>query len=205
MTCCIRIVGQVVHTLHPEGEPVAGLTLLAGNIYLLREKERDQVEVFDIITYCLLDRQTVPNIRGYTDMTSCEHNRCVYIGDHIVKCIHRLHVQGAVTRWTVKDELQSLSVNMAHNVIVICHIMRKIKEFTSHGELLRELTLCSDIMNPWHAIQTRSGQFIVCHGDHGDPVHRVCMLSADGRHIVHSHGGRRGSNTGQYDLSLIHI
>jgi len=57
----------------------------------------------------------------------------------------------------------------------------------------------SDVIKPWHAIQTRSGQFIVCHGDVGDPVHRVCMMSDDGRHIVHSHGGEPGSDTGQYN------
>jgi len=42
----------------------------------------------------------------------------------------------------------------------------------------------------------------VCHGRFDDPVHRVCMMSADGRHIVHSHGGQRGSDTGQYDVPL---
>ena len=42
-------------------------------------------------------------------------------------------------------------------------------------------------------------QFIACHGRHGNPVHRVCMISADGRHIVHSHGGQRGSDTDQYN------
>jgi len=28
------------------------------------------------------------------------------------------------------------------------------------------------------------------------------MISADGRHIVHSHGGQRGSDTGQYDAPV---
>jgi len=28
----------------------------------------------------------------------------------------------------------------------------------------------------------------------------VCMISADGRHIVHSHGGQPGSDTGQYHM-----
>ena len=40
--------GQVVHTL-PEGESVSGVTSLAGEIYVLRDKECDQVEVYDII------------------------------------------------------------------------------------------------------------------------------------------------------------
>jgi len=93
-------------------------------------------------------------------------------------------------------------VNAAHNVLVTCPLVGKIKEFSSHGDLLRELTLPDDVITPWHAIQTRSGQFIVCHDVRDDPVHRVCMISADGRHIVHSHGGQPGSETGQCNLPV---
>jgi len=190
-------VGQLVHPL-PEGEEVWGVTLLAGEIYLLRWKGRDQVEVYDVTSYRLQRRLTVPNAWWFTDMTSCEHNRCVYIGNHSSNCVHRLDVQGAVTQWAVDNLPWGLSVNAAHNVLVACPDVRKIKEFSSHGDLLRDLTLPDDVINPWHAIQTRSGQFIVCHGGGNDPVNRVCMISADGRHIVHSHGGQRGSDTGQY-------
>ena len=47
-------------------------------------------------------------------------------------------------------------------------------------------------------IQLTSGQFIVSHdGSGSDPVHSVSMITADGRQIVHSHGGQSGSSTGQ--------
>jgi len=175
------------------------VTLLAGDLYLLRRKDRDQVEVYDVITY--RRRLTVPGIWGFDhDMTSCEHYHCVYIADAHGECVHRLDVQGVFTRWTVSDTPRGLSVNAAHNVIVACPSVRKIKEFSSHGDLLSELTLPDDVVNPWHVIQTRSGQFIVCHGGRGDPVHRVCVISADGRHIVHSHGGQPGSDAGQYNV-----
>jgi len=193
-------VGQLVHTL-PEDEGVCGVTILADEIYLVRYKERDQVEVYDVTTYHLQRRLTVRlNACSLTDMISCEHNRCVYIGDFNGDCVHRLDVQGAVTRWAVNDSPRGLSVNAAHNVLVTCPGVRKIKEFRSHGDLLRELILPDDVINPRHAIQTRSGQFIVCHGYLGDPVHGVCMISADGRHVVHSHGGQPGSDTGQYTV-----
>ena len=60
------------------------MTLLADEIYLLREKERDQVEVYDVTTYRLQRCLTVPYTHSFPDMTSCEHNRCVYIGDDVV-------------------------------------------------------------------------------------------------------------------------
>jgi len=192
-------VGQVVHTL-PEGEPVMGVTSLADEIYLLRPKGRDEVEVYDVITYRLQRCLDVPNIRGACDMTSCGHYCCVYISDHIVECVHRLGVQGAVTHWPVNDVPRGLSVNAAHNVLVTCIRVRKIKEFSSHGNLLRELSLPDDVISPIHAIQTRNGQLIVSHGHRGDAVHRVCKIRVDGLDIAHSHGGQKGSDTDQYNV-----
>jgi len=193
-------VGQVVHTL-AEGLQVVGITSLAGEIYLLRPKGYDEVEVYDVdvVTYRLQRCLTVPNAEGLLDMTSCEHYHCVYISDHVIECIHRLDVQGAATQWAVNDKPFGLSVNAAHNLLVACYKASKIKEFSSHGNLLRELTLPRDVLTPWDTIQLTTGQFIVCHGCVGDALNRVCMISADGRHIVHSHGGQPGSDTGQYD------
>ena len=191
--------GQVVHTL-PEGLPVLGVTSLAGEIYVLRPKERDAVEVYDVITYRLQRCLTVPNIRGFADITSCEHYCCIYISDHNVECIRRLDAQGLATQWPVNDKPQGLSVNAEHNLLVTCPVARKIKEFTTDGHIVRTVCLPDDVIKPWHTVQSRSGQFIVCHGKGGDTVRRVCMISADGRDIVHSHGGQPGSRTDQYNV-----
>jgi len=194
-------VGQVVHTL-PEGEDVCGVTSLAGEIYVLRPKEHDQVEVYDVITYRLQRCLTVPKRRSFNDMTSCEHYCCIYISDWCVECIHRLDAQGAATQWPVNDRPGCLSVNAKHNLLVTCYEARKIKEFTTDGHIVLTVCFPGDVVNPFHTVETRSGQFIVCHGDRDDAVHGVCMISADGRHIVHSHGGQKGSRTDQYDVPV---
>ena len=195
--------GQVVHTL-PRGLLIISVTSLDNEIFVLIWKgyEGDEVKVYDVITYRLQRCLTVPNARSVADMTSCEHYHCLYISDDDddLKCVHRLEVDGAGTQWPVNDEPSCLSVNAAHNVIVTCPCIHKIKEFSSHGDLLREFTLPDDVIYPWHTIQSHSGQFIVCHGGGNDPFHRVCMISADGRHIVHSHGGQRGSDIGLYNM-----
>ena len=195
--------GQVVHTLS-EGKPVCGVTSLADEVYVLRWKERDQVEVYDVINYRLQRRLTVPKIRGFADITSCEHYRCVYIANAIDKCIHRIDVQGqgAATQLAVNDIPWGISVNAAHNVLVACRKVHNIKEFSSRGDLLRELTLPGDVINLHHAIQTRNGGFIVCHGGRNDAVHRVCKISPDGHHVIKSHGGQRGSDIGQYRMPI---
>ena len=167
---------------------------------MLRDKERDQIEVYDVTSYRLQRYLTVPNCNDFADITSCEHYRCVYISDLIVECIHRLGSQGAATQWPVDDKPYGLSVNAAHNLLVACPKVRKIKEFSSHGHPLRQLTLPGNVSHPLLAIQLTSGQFIVCHGVPDDPVHGVCMISAFGRQIVHSHGGKKGSDTGQCNV-----
>ena len=72
-TCCVVcvcVLAPLVHTMS-EGEPVLGVTSLGEEIYLLSPKEVDQVEVYDVTSYRLLRCLTVPNARGYSDMTSC--------------------------------------------------------------------------------------------------------------------------------------
>ena len=136
-------------------------------------------------------------------MTSCEHYRCLYIADdirrpEIVKSVHRLGLYGAYTLWPVNDEPLGLSVTATHTVLVTCDEVHKIKEFSSHGVLLRVLTLPVDVRHPWHAIQLTNGQFIVCHGRSPLAPHRVCKISSDGNDIVNSHGGQRSSEADQF-------
>ena len=174
------------------------MTILGNEIYLLRFKERDQVEVFDVITYRLQRCLTVPNFRGLTDMTSCEYFLCLYISDDVVECVHRLGLEGSATQWPVYDIPRGCTVNAGHNLLVTCGELRKIKEFSPHGDLLRDVILPDEVVYPWQATQLTNGQFVVCHGSGNDPIHRVCKTSADGRHIVQYQGGQRGSNVGQY-------
>jgi len=182
---CVCTVASVVHTMS-EGEVVVGVTSHCDEIYLLRWKASggDEVEVYDVITYRLQRCLTVPNARGFNDMTSCEHCLCLYIADPGVECIHRLDLQGNAQQWPVRDEPVGLSVNADHNLIVTCIEVRKIKEFNPRGELVRHVILPGNVINPWHATQLTSGQFVVCHGRSDDPVHRVCRISPDGRHVV---------------------
>ena len=118
---------------------VGGVTSLGDEIFVLRWKERDQLQVYDVISYRLQRRLTVPDAQGFTDLTSCDHSRCLYIGDHCAECVHRLDAEGSsATRWPVNDEPAGLSVNAARNVIVTCRVVRKIKEFSSYGDPLRD-------------------------------------------------------------------
>jgi hypothetical protein len=126
-------------------------------------------------------------------MTSCKYNRCLYISDGSNKCVHRVELQGQVTKWSVNDSPAGLSVTAQYNVLVTCYEVCKLKEFTTLGKQLRVISLQSDIVHPWHAIQLSSGQFVVSHGQYGDPVRRVCKVDVSGD-ILQSYSQ---SSTGQ--------
>jgi len=109
---------------------------------------------------------------------------------------------GVASRWPVDDVPRAISLNRAHNVLVTCGALGRgrIREFTTRGYLLRDVTLPDDLVTPWHAIQSESGRFIVSHGGHASLVHRVCAISSDARRTHHSHGGESGPDTGRFDV-----
>jgi len=190
-------VGQVVHTL-PEGGAVFGIASFGEEIYVFRwHLEQAEIEVYNVISYRIDRRLPVPFSHRITDMTSCEHYRCIYLADPIANCVHRLDVQGQAKRWEVADKPQGLSVNGARSLLATCQ-SRVIKEFSSFGKLLREIRLPDTVINPWHARQLATGEFIVCHGEIDDALRRVCKICADGNRIVHS---QQASDTGhQYGV-----
>ena len=156
--------------------------------------------MYNAISYRLVRCLTVPNARSFIDMTSCEHFLCLYIADPDVECVHRLDLQGKDAQWPVNDVPWGLSVNADHNLIVTCRRVRRVKEFSPRGDVLRDVTLPGDIINPCHAIQLATGQFIVCHGDDDDTINGVSKVSEDGSRVIESHGGQKGSDIGQYDV-----
>ena len=196
--------GHVLRTL-PEGEPIWGVTSLDNLLYVLSGvKTSEQIEVYDMDSYRLQRCLTVPRLGAKADMTVCVYNSCAYISDSSNNCIHRVGLPHGVdvTNWPVNDKLARLSVTDTHSVLVTCYEkkneVRKIKEFSTDGSLLREIELPHDVTSPCHTVQLSNGQFIVSHGSPDDPVHRVCLIGSDG-HVVKSYGGPRGSGSQQMD------
>jgi len=192
-------VGRVIQRL-PEGGTIWGMTSHDNHLYMLRRKSSEQVEVYDINSYQLQRCLTVSGLGNAEEILICAHNRCAYISDWEHDSIHRVALFGdAITQWMVNDKPSGLSLSLTHGVLVTCPEVRKIKEFSADGQLLREVVLPDDVVSPWHSVQLSSGEFIVCHGDRDNPVHRVCLVSSDG-HVVKSFGGPKGSTNQEMDV-----
>ena len=199
MICVRNTVGRVVHTLL-EGEPVWGVTLLDNHLYVLRDKSLKQIEVYDIDSYRLQCCLTVPGRGPSRDIVACGHNRCIYLSD--TSHIHRVPIASdEITKWPVNDESLFLSLTVTHNVLVTCDKVSKMKEFTTDGQLLREVELPQDVCSLGHTVQLSSGELIVCHGNPGDPLHRVCLIGSDGQ-VVKSYGGPPGPGSQQMKVPI---
>lgn len=173
---------------HPEAEPISGLTLLDNRLYVLRRKTSQQIEVQCVRSPRFLRFLTVPELHSGTDIVACAHNRCAYVSDLSRSCIHKVSLPdaAAVTQWPVGDRPFGLSLTVTHGVLVTCTEARKIKEFSTDGQPLRELTLPEDVVSPWHAVQLSSGLFVASRRNH--IRQNVCLLGPDG-HLVRSLGG----------------
>jgi len=195
-------VGREIQRL-PQAETVSGVTSLDNHLYMLRgSKTSKQVEVYDIDSYRLQRYLTVPRLGTAYDIVACAHNRCAYISDASHKSIHKIALSGdTITHWPVNDTPNGLSVSLTHGVLVTCRWARKIKELSTDGQLIREVVLPGDVVSLWHSVQLSSGEFIVCHGNVCDPVHRVCLVSSDG-HVVKSFGGPQGSSSHEMNTPI---
>ena len=199
---------KLIHSLN-EDKPVVGMTTLNNELYVRRqtfpyneEDNDDIITIYDTETFCSVQRSLqIPRLGSVNDMTSCNRHQCIYISDSKNKVVHRVENKNIITQWPVDDEPNGLSVNSVHNVLVTCDLVGKIKEFTTDGKLVREIQLHADIVNPSHTFELITDQFVVCHGDNDDPVHRVCIVNSNGC-ILQSYGGSKGSGSRQLNLPV---
>jgi len=172
------------------------MATLYNHLYVLRyDKSSKQIEVYEVDSFCLLHSLTVHGLGIRHDIAVCRHNLCAYVSDASHNSVHKVPLSGATaTQWPVNDKPLRLSVTVKHSLLVTCRDVHKIKEFTADGQILREVLLSQDVCAPMHAVQLSSGEFIVCHGDGGDPLRRVCLIGSDGQ-VVKSFGGPKGSGS----------
>jgi len=193
--CVSDTVGGVIQTL-PVGNPVLGVTSLDNRLYMLRHYVNwTHIEVYDVDSFLLLRYLTVSSLGAAGDIVACAHNACAYVSDWSNNSVGRVTLSDAtVAYWPVGDKPTCLSLTATHGVLVTCWEVSKVKEFSTDGQLLRELTLPQEIVLPLHAVQLSSGGFAVCHGLNADHLHGVCLIGSDGG-IVKMYGGPAGSDT----------
>ena len=171
-----------------------GITMLNNELYVMRERDVDQIQVYSTYDFTVLRRLSVSGLRGkdVEDMASCERKRCIFASDSANSCLHRVGLDKSVSKWPVKGTPRGLSVTRSSNLLVTCCDWSVVRGKLlllrgDSGDCVEEITLESRIEYPWHAVQLNDGQHIVCYGlcNKG----RVSQVDADGKVIRSNSGG----------------
>jgi len=180
--------------------PVAAVTSLGDDVFVVRVFSKQQVEVYDAVS-CTLRRHITVHGLIYCSITyglaACAQCKCLYVSEWDNQSIHRAELTGsnAVMKWSVAKGPRGLSVNRAHNVVVVCSGVNKLQEYTTNGSLVREICLQAGVTSPWHAVQLSSGDCVV--SDCWSPG-VVSVVGVDGRDR-HSYGQSQTSVVGQME------
>jgi hypothetical protein len=63
-----------------------------------------------------------------------------------------------------------------------------LREYTSRGQLVREISLSPDISHPFHSIRLAANRFVVTHGRNSDPLSQVCIVDTLGEIVEQCFG-----------------
>ena len=184
------------------GGGVSAVTSLGDDVFVARYNSQ-QVEVYDAVTLTLQRRLTVPGLSmGPRGLAACPTNNCLYASGYGENCVHRVELSGrnAVKKWLVAKGPRGLSVNNEHNLIVASCDANKLKEYTTHGSLVREICLQAGVRWPVHAIQLSTGDYVISRRTLPGVV---LVVRADGK-VVRSWGWSHTPDVGQmiYPTSL---
>ena len=190
--------GRVVKKISTD-DCICGVTSVDDELFVLLERDDNQVAVYSVNDYQLLRHLHLPGLKRhpYNDMTSCVRHKCLYVSNFFhPSCIHRFDLSGsAITKWSLHWSPHGLSITPNCNLLVTCYD-KLVGLSADSGQCVCEITLQPDIENLRHAVQLTTGQFVVCHGFGYDNLHRVCLVDDEGK-VTRSYGGQLGSHVGQ--------
>jgi len=167
-------------------DPVVALTCLGDELFVLRDRDVSQVEVYSTKTSEDFTQRRQISVSDLdtdvcSDMTSCVRRRCLYISDGKNSRIHKSTSTGdVIAKWPVPNTPVGVSLTPTNNLLVTCYEIRKLVELCSEsGDCVRQVELQSDIVRPWHAIQLASQLYVVLHT--GDELSMINVVDFDGR------------------------
>jgi len=184
LTAVVSGAPKLTHVIRSESrDGVFAVTSLGNEVFVVRVHSQQQVGVYDANIFTLQRNITVPELGAeLTALAACAHYKCLYVAHSQHKSIHRAELSGssAVKKWSVASISTGLSVNKEHNVVVASAWENNIQEYTTHGALVREISLGqASVRGPWHAVQLSTGDYVV--SECKSPGGAVSVVGVDGQ------------------------
>jgi len=188
---------SLTHVIPSQGVARYAVTSLGDEVFVACDNHQ-QIEVYDAGSFTLQRRRlTVPGLGSECyGLAACISNNCLYASDWHNDSIHRVDLSGsnAVKTWSVPSRPAGLSVNKAHNVVMTCYGANKLQEYTTHGTLVRQISLQhASLTSPRHAVQLSTDDYLVSHCMSPGVV---SIVGVDGQ-FVHRYDPSQSSDVGQ--------
>ena len=184
---------RLMHAIPSQGCDRYAVASLGDKVFVAGE---GGIEVYNTTTFDLQHNLTLHRLGVYFyGLAACSSNNCLYASDWQNSRIHRVDLSvSAVKQWSVASQPAGLSVNKEHNVVVACVGAHKLQEYTTHGTLVREISLQQvGLTDPWHAVQLSTGDYVV---SHSTSPGAVSVVGVDGNVVCRYHPTQT-SNVGQ--------
>ena len=143
---------------------VTGVTQLHDVVYMVC-RGSSTISRFNARTHQRLTDIDVKDLSSPDDIVACERTSQIYVADY--ECIWRVSSDGEdIKRWLPKSPSdtfnpESLSVTSTR-LLVTSRDTPQLIQFDEVGDELRRVQLPDD-MDPWHAVESPTGTFIVSH------------------------------------------
>ena len=181
---------------------VQGVAVVGKEIFVAVNNS-SEIKVHNTDTYSLQTNVSikVPGLSYPWDMVSDDSS--LFVSEFSNSSIHRIKLpeKQTITCWKAAGERNGLSITKHGSVLVTCHSLNKLFEYSTDGIKIREIALQSDLRGPYRAIQRDNDQFLIDH----DSLHRVCLIDNKGK-LIKSFGGTTTGTKGgplQYPRQMV--
>ena len=154
-----------IETIYEEN--VRGVIKLRNEIYIICRSKVIRVYE-DRIPFRFQKEIEVQESSYLIDIVSSEKEMCLYISDSWGKCVWKIarefDGQHKVINWmTTEYEPWTLSVSSDGQLLVVSASSSLLMIYGSDAALCRSIQLPTDIRDPFHAVETSIGSFIILH------------------------------------------
>jgi len=171
---------------------VKGLAQVHDVVYIVCDRP-SAILRFNATTHQRLADIDVKELIEPWDIAACEQTSQLYVADWEVR-IWRVSADGAdIKRWLPRSPSNTfkphkLSVTSTR-LLVTSQANKQLIQFDARGDELRRVQL-PDNMEPWHAIESPTGTFIVSHINKQLKQHEVSEVDTDGEVLRQFVGSR---------------
>jgi len=193
-----QTIPSTYHYTSPYHQKVTGIATLGDEMFVVRWNDPNiyvyKPNTNDVnIQRIIIVGAGSATLRG---LAACEFNQCLYVSEANNQTIHKVSpmTNAKVKQWSVNGQPYGVTVNSAYNLLVACYNTHKVQEYTTDGNVVREINLQPGITNPSHVVQLQSDEFGITH--HGGSVNGYSVVGSDGKIVKSTASGQMSSSYG---------